>query len=154
SRLAPTMRCATRLIRSASDTLEPPYFCTTSAMLSILRKRRACLTARRECTNSRDHWRGDWGGAGAVGGVHVEQQTQARRRVDRGRGATHETRRTGGGGDLHRDLLVPPGHPRLDRNSRGLAWPAEPARRRHPGRRHGVVHPDRGRHLLVLVEET
>src|SRR3954470_11471716 len=35
ARRASTMRCATRLIFSASPTEEPPYFCTTSAITDL-----------------------------------------------------------------------------------------------------------------------
>src|SRR5262249_35325537 len=37
--LVSTMRSATRRIRSASDTEDPPYFCTTSATVSLPRWR-------------------------------------------------------------------------------------------------------------------
>src|SRR5690606_26864907 len=55
ARFASAMRLATRLILSASDTDDPPYFCTTSATCcSVCRRPPSLSTARRVLSGSID----------------------------------------------------------------------------------------------------
>jgi hypothetical protein len=44
------MRSATRRIRSASATEDPPYFCTTSATIALSRSAPACLQVDKQDT--------------------------------------------------------------------------------------------------------
>src|SRR3954451_21231924 len=157
ARRASTMRCATRLIFSASPTEEPPYFCTTSAITGPLPSLCSICAGRtlslRNTITMEDSARAapgrstDFRRPGSRGLQRIEfAQGDGDATIGRAGGAGRARRRRG----LHRDVRVPSGVAGRNGHREGVASrPVAPGRR---GRRdhYGDAADDVSRQLLLF----